>query len=326
MSILPPPIKRKVDRVMSTAVRVHELTGENKYYLFCDVLYNWFRFGCSDEDYLTMEFYRKNAREKRRWMTSKKNNRWLVKKAYDKYAIETFDNKDKFDKVFKEYMKHDFIIAKEHTKDEVIAFIEKYGSVIVKPTDGACGMGVFKINSKDKQEVNQLLYDIENGKNLILEEVIIQHPDMAKMNPNSVNTLRIITMLDRMGRVHIIDTLAKFGGSGGCISNTFGGGVCCHVDRETGIVDGKGHDIHGLRLFRHPVSGVVIPGYRIPRWSGIIEYVIKLAKVVPSARYIGWDIVVLENDYDVIEGNIHPGQDFQACNGYGRWNDIKDLL
>ncbi len=46
-------------------------------------------------------------------------------------------------------------------------------------------------------------------KNLILEELIIQHPDMARMNPAAVNTIRVITMLDRNAEVHIIETQAK---------------------------------------------------------------------------------------------------------------------
>ncbi len=325
--LLPPPIQRRINRIMAAAERVHVVTGENKYYLCCDILYNWFRFGCSDEDYLTMEFYRKNTREKKRWMTSKKNNRWLVKKAYDKYAIETFDNKDKFDKVFKNYMKHDFLIAKEHTKEEILAFIEKYGSVIVKPSAGACGMGVFKVNGTDKKAVDDLLALLENNKGYILEEVITQHPDMAKMNPAAVNTIRVITLIDQKGEVHIIETQAKFGSSDKCISNTLGGGVCCHIDIESGILSGKGFTMHGDKLFRHPATNVVIPGFQIPCWEGVCDFAKILAKVVPSARYIGWDIVVRnDNTYDVIEGNIHPAQDFQAADGYGRWKDIKNML
>jgi hypothetical protein len=161
---------------------------------------------------------------------------------------------------------------------------------------------------------------------VIIEQVIVQHPEMARMNPFSVNTIRVITMLDHEGKVHIITTCVKFGGSAKCISNTLGGGYCCHVNTETGIIDGLGHDIHGNKVFHHPVSGVVIPGYQIPNWEGVYNYVCQLAMVMPEGRYIGWDVVILENGYDVTEGNLHPGQDFQACDGIGRWNQIKALI
>ena len=105
-----------------------------------------------------------------------------------------------------------------------------------------------------------------------------------------------------------------------------GGGCCCHIDKETGIIDRPGKDIHGLSYFRHPVTGIILPGYQIPNWDGVCDYARQLAQVVPNGRYIGWDIVILEDGYDVIEGNLHPGQDFQGCDGIGRWEQIKQLI
>lgn len=283
-------------------------------------------YGASDEDFLTMEFYRKNSREKRRWLTSAKNNRYLYKTVYTDEARKTFDNKEYFDKKFQHLMKHDFLVCKESNEEEIKAFIEKYGEVIVKPAGGACGMGIYKLKNNDKTSINDLLKKVSSGENLIIEQLIVQHPDMAIMNPASVNTIRVITMVDRRGKVHIITTCAKFGGSAQCISNTMGGGFCCHINQETGIIDGQGHDIHGGKVFRHPVSGMVIPSYKIPNWEGVCDYARQLALVMPEGRYIGWDVVILENGYDVIEGNLHPGQDFQACDGIGRWKQIKELI
>lgn len=316
----------RLNRCRKAAKRVHAITGENTDLLFVEIVYNWFRYGCSDEDFLTMEFYRKNSREKRRWLTSAKNNRYLYRTVYDDYARKVFDHKEYFDTVFKHMMRHDVLILKEASKEQILAFLDKYEEVIVKPAGGACGVGIFKICKTDDIAVRGLLARVHAGENLIMEQLIIQHPDMARMNPTSVNTLRIITMVDKTGQIHIINTLAKFGGSDSCISNTFGGGCCCHVNEETGIIDRPGKDIHGSSLFRHPVSKVVIPGFQIPRWNGAIEYARRLAAVVPSGRYIGWDIVVLEDGYDVIEGNLHPGQDFQGCDGIGRWYQIQKLI
>lgn len=319
-------LSKRINRCWKSACVVNGITGENKLKLFAEVVWNWFAYGASDEDFLTMEFYRKNRREKKRWLTSAKNNRYLYKTVYTAEAIQTFDHKEYFDKRFKHLMKHDFLICKESSAEEIRAFIEKYGEVIVKPAGGACGVGIFKLKHDDKTAVENVLAKIATGENLIMEQLIVQHPDMAKMNPSSVNTIRVITMVDRKGEVHIITTCAKFGGSEACISNTFGGGFCCHINQETGIIDAMGHDIHGGKVFRHPVSGFVIPGYQIPNWDGVIDYANKLAKVMPEGRYIGWDVVILEDGYDVIEGNLHPGQDFQACDGIGRWKQIKELI
>lgn len=319
-------LRARIKRCWNSAKHVHIETGENTVILFIEVVYSWLRYGASDEDFLTMEFYRKNAREKRRWLTSAKNNRYLYKTVYDKIAIETFDNKELFDQTFKGFLRHDFLVLSNRDEETIRSFIRKYKTVIVKPTGGACGVGVFLLAEEDEQGIISLIERVKKGERLIMEEVIVQHPDMARMNPASVNTIRVITMVDREGNVHIINQCAKFGASSQCISNTMGGGFCCHINADSGIIDAQGKDIHGRYIFKHPISGIPIPGFQIPHWNGVLDYACQLATVVPSARYIGWDIVITDHGYDVIEGNIHPGQDFQGCDGVGRWNQIKSLI
>lgn len=316
----------KINRCWGAALVVHSITGENKYLLFFEVVWSWYRWGASDEDYVRFEFYRKNSREKRRWLTSRLNNHYLVKRVLDKNAIDIFDNKELFDKQFVSFLKHDILIIQEHTEEEIKEFIEKYKTVIVKPSNGALGGGIYKLNFNDFDGLNNLLDSFRRGDRLILEEVIVEHPDMQRLNPTSVNTIRVITMIDAQGIVHILNTVAMIGADKGCVSNTHSGGCLCHIDTETGIIDRIGSNVQGQPILKHPVSGIVLPGYQIPNWTGLKEYVTQLALVVPTGRYIGWDIVILENGYDVIEGNIHPGQGNQATDGVGRWKIIKSMI
>lgn len=164
------------------------------------------------------------------------------------------------------------------------------------------------------------------GKNLILEQVIVEHPQVSCLNPTSVNTIRVISMLDKFGEPHILNTVAMLGADKGCVSNTHSGGCLCHVDTETGIIDHIGSNVKGEKFLKHPITGIVLPGYKLPNWDGLCDYVKRLARVVPTARYIGWDIVILEDGYDVIEGNIHPGPGHQATDDTGRFDLIKRLL
>lgn len=231
-----------------------------------------------------------------------------------------------FDKTFSSFLKHDFLIIQEHSEEEIKNFVKKYQTVIVKPCDGALGNGIYKMDFNDEKLMRNLLDAYKKGKHLILEEVIVEHPDLQRLNPTSVNTIRVITMIDAHGKVHILNTVAMIGADKGCVSNTHSGGCLCHIDMETGIIDHLGSDVNGHSFLRHPVSGIVLPGYQIPNWEGVLDYAKKLAKVVPNGRYIGWDIVILEEGYDVIEGNIHPGQGNQATDGKGRWEIIKSLI
>lgn len=291
-----------------------------------EVVWDWFVYGASDEDFLTMEFYRKNRREKKRWLTSAKNNRYLYKTVYTDEACKTFDHKEYFDKKFKHLMKHDFLVCKESSEDEIKHFIEKYGDVIVKPAGGACGVGIYKVKHNDKDAIEGLLKKVSSGENLIIEQLIVQHPDMALVNPASVNTIRVITMIDSAGEVQVINAVAKFGASESCVSNTLSGGVQCHINLETGVLDSLGLDETGSSYFRHPVTNVILPGYQLPNWDGVLSFANQLARVMPEGRYIGWDIVLLKDGYDVIEGNLHPCQDYQATDGIGRWKQIRNMI
>lgn len=109
-----------------------------------------------------MEFNRKNWREKRRWLTSRKNNHYLVNRVCTSDAKETFDNKAKFDNVFAKYMQHETLVCQEHTIEEVVSFVEKHGEVIVKPADGACGVGIYKCHN-NTDEINNLIKRINRG-------------------------------------------------------------------------------------------------------------------------------------------------------------------
>lgn len=77
-------------------------------------------------------------------------------------------------------------------------------------------------------------------------------------------------------------------------------------------------DIHDESHFCYSVTAIVFSDYQIVNGSDTYDYAEKVVKVVLDGCYIGWDIVIFENVYDVIEDNMHLGQDFQGCNGIDR--------
>ena len=318
-------LKQRIDRCWQAADRVHNITGENTTKLFCEVVYDWYRYGASDEDFFTLEFYRKNHREKCRWITSRKNNN-IVKDLYSKEVIAIFDQKSLFVKKFRDYIRRESVYSGDLTSSELIDFIEKHGKVIVKPDGSACGQGVYKIESGEKILIDELISNIQKGNGYVIEQLIVQHSGMSALNPDSVNTIRIETIVDQNGNVYINNMLAMLGTTTAIINNAHAGGIMCHIDSETGIIDSKGVNPEGKRIMIHPATNNVLLGYQLPNWGGIQEYAKKLALVVPEARYIGWDVVICEDGYDVIEGNIHPGVCTQACDGKGRWEFIKSKL
>ena len=313
--------------IRKTTDKVHEISGFSKCHLFWDIIDARLRYGAVEEDYLVFEFYRKSPKEKNEFNTYYRNYVGFFKAFYDKRAVEVFDHKENFVEVFKPYLKRDVLHASDKiSEDVIISFIKRYGTVFVKPTDGCEGVGVFKLKADDADAVTKLLNDIKTGNSYMIEQPIVQHPAMAALNPSSVNTVRIETVIDAKGEVHITNSIAVMGSNGSVVNNVHHGGLMCHVEMATGIIDGMARDLKGGVHFRNPSTGIILPGYQLPNWEGVEDFVKTLAKVVPSARLIGWDIVILEDGYDVLEGNVRPGHGSQACDMVGRYRLEKSLI
>ena len=313
--------------IRDVANEIHEISGFSKCHLFWDIIDARLRYGAVEEDYMAMEFYRKSPKEKNEYNTYYRNFVEFFKAFYDKRAVDVFDHKENFAEVFKPYLKRDVLHASDKiSEDVIISFIKRYGTVFVKPTDGCEGRGVFKLKGDDADAVAKLLNDIKTGNSYMIEQPIVQHPAMAALNPSSVNTVRIETVIDAKGEVHITNSIVVMGTNDNVANNVHHGGIMCHVEMATGIIDSMACNLKGGRYFRNPSTGIILPGYQLPNWEGLEDYVKTLAKVVPSARLIGWDIVILEDGYDVIEGNVRPGHGSQVCDMVGRYRLEKLLI
>ena len=65
-------------------------------------------------------------------------------------------------------------------------------------------------------------------------------------------------------------------------------------------------------------------GYRIPNYQKAVQAVLESAKLIPTVRYIGWDVAITDVGVEIIEANSSPDNDFH-CLGVER-NYYKRLL
>ena len=86
-------------------------------------------------------------------------------------------------------------------------FINKHKRVVVKPASSTWGIGVRVI---DKTELGKILDDVKSGKHYMIEEVLVNHPDIRKLNPSSLHTLRVETCIDNKGNFHLLNVLLMF--------------------------------------------------------------------------------------------------------------------
>lgn len=113
--------------------------------------------------------------------------------------------------------------------------------------------------------------DLELHERCILQEAVVQHPDMARMHPDAVNTVRLQTFLTDEGEVIFMGAFARFGRGHAHMDNMKSGGMDVGVDLATGALKARAVDMKGNALERHPDSGIPFDGFRIPHWGVCLD-------------------------------------------------------
>lgn len=289
---------------------------------YLDIVWCIARYGALPEDYISLEFSKRTGRQRAEFITSG-NKRLFLKTFYDKDALQILTNKNLFNVKFKDFVKRDWIFTGDSTEEDIIGFIQKHGEVVVKPTSSTWGMGVKVLNTS---EIETLLNEVRNGTAFMIEEKLVNHPDLAALNPSSLQTLRVETCLDSKGGFHLLNVLLMIGTKKIIVSNCHSGGVMCHVNMKTGAVDADGFNPQGWWIDKHPESGIKFIGFKVPFIQLLETYIKDVCKVMPNARYVGWDVAVTPNGFELIEGNFCPGQCTQTCDGVPKYNLLKSYI
>lgn len=190
-----------------------------------------------------------------------------------------------------------------------------YEEFVYKPNTGWGGKGVSVKNKIDKSF---------SHPNYIIVPKIDNHYYAKEINPNSLNTIRILTCILN-GAVHIISTIRRFGvKQSENVDNFSNGGISALVDKEKGIILNAVRFINNKKynIETHPDTGNNIKGIQIPYWETILNEITKLHSRIIYVKYIAWDVAVTKDSYVIIEANHVSDLDLIQCHG-GVLFDIK---
>ena len=177
------------------------------------------------------------------------------------------------------------------------------GKIVLKSSDGQCGNGIEVRNTSDFDS-SSLIAQLKKGDNDFAEEFVVQHPELMRMSPAGLNTIRVITQLNLNNEVDFLGARLRIT-INSSIDNLAAGNIAAPVDIKTGIVSGPAiySDITKNDEYKHPVTGVKIPGFSIPCWEETLEMVTLAALKNKSNRSIGWDVAITQYGPELIEGN-----------------------
>ena len=165
-------------------------------------------------------------------------------------------------------------------------------------------------------------YIKEKYKNhsVIFEKQIIQHSEMAKFNPDTVNTIRVLTYKNK-----IIAATARFGGKGCFVDNLAKGGLAVNVDLESGRMGEWGMRKYGFEhCVEHPDTQEKFSGQVVPMWDEAKAIVECCMRYLPYYGSVGFDVAISKDGPLIVEINTGVGiYASQIAMEYGLANKFK---
>lgn len=279
--------------------------GISKIKLWQDILISSLKYNISLEEFFLFRFYDISNKEKKTYAgTGFMYEYQLIMNP--KANRNILEDKIVFLKEYAPFIKHKFVGLKEIEKEQVsLVHIlnNASGKIVLKSAHGQCGEGIEVRKTKDFDK-ELLISRLKETGNDFVEEFVQQHKQLNALSPSGLNTIRIITQLNRDDEVEILGARLRIT-INSSIDNLAAGNIAASIDESTGLVDGPGvySDITKQDVLRHPVTDVEIVGFQIPFWSESMKLVKDAALLHKENRSIGWDVAITNNGPELIEGN-----------------------
>ena len=290
-----------------------------------DYMLSWVFLGAVPEDYFSMVFNKKGWAWRNHHIT-RQRLRFLKRKFNsDSDSLLLLDDKAKFCKHWERFIHRKWCIPDEIPLEEFEERFKGVEKLIAKRRIGKGGKGiaVFDLNETGFEEIYEWV--LSQKGSYIVEEYHKQTGWLHKVNPSSLNTIRVAT-ISINGKTDVIFSYLRVGVEGAFVDNIHSGGIRFPIDRHTGkVFKGMNYQIHDVE--KHPDSGVNLYGETIPKWDEIIELCKKAHDLAPdSLHLVGWDVCLDEDDISLIEGNGGPGFPPIENPHEDWWNDMKNYL
>lgn len=197
--------------------------------------------------------------------------------------------------------------------------------VFIKPADGMQGQNCYRLSAGHRTGYFQLNGNTVTERELLLqvsgellvEEVIINHEDIAKLHPQSLNTVRIITLRPSGENCKIFKAFLRIGTGEMTVDNYNKGAIGVMINEDNGKLHGDGitQDFTHPPYPEHPDSLICFNDLQLPYWEETKELVLNMHKKCGRICGIGWDIAITPSGPVLVEANPYFG--FGMLLGHG---------
>ncbi len=184
------------------------------------------------------------------------------------------------------------------TRDKALCIAKGLEGFVIKPSlDTGSGKGVKYIDNT--LNINELF---DNYRcDYLIQLPINQHHFYKSLNPSSVNSLKIMSLLWEE-EVRVLSTVIRVGAKGSFTDNVSSGNAYMISVNQHGYIQGKKFDFIG-NVFEESIESfynTAVPGY-----LSAIDVIKRIHKKLPYFRLISWDFAIGTNENPIlIEYNL----------------------
>ena len=199
------------------------------------------------------------------------------------------------------------------TFDEAAALVLAFeDECLIKPSiDSGEGRLIrfFTPDMMKKSEIEKSLKEM--GANFILQAAVKQHSDISRLNPSSLNTIRVVSFFFE-GEVHILSCILRVGAPNAKVDNVGAGGYACPIQMD-GHLQAKAVNRKAEWVEKNS-AGIKFADVVVPEFDKVIETVKFAHKRLAHFKLIGWDMTVdIYGEPVMIEYNTCPGANQISC-------------
>ena len=286
-----------------------------------DALFCHKRYGASIADYFELHFYEKTHRERETYFTTNQALRF-INLVDGTENTRRFYEKSYMYRIMGQFTKREQLFCPPNDYQEFADYFSRHRKAFYKPNNTYSGKGI-ELWDADDSEITEL-YERASRQPAILDEPVTQHPDLARINPDSINTVKIYTLMIQ-NVCHFVAAEFRMGRRGSFVDNIEKGGLAAGVDIQTGAIVGAAYDLQMNPYSVHPDTGAGISGYILPNWTEVLRFTQECARACPIA-YVEWDLAIRENDCVLIEANANArNSEIQMGVFQGRRKQFEEL-
>jgi len=188
------------------------------------------------------------------------------------------------------------------TLSEILDYFNS--EIVIKSDSAATGQDITFTNSRD------LDFSIfKSHRNYVIQPAVKQHSILSEIHQSSLNTLRIVTVIEKGQGVRPILSVLRFGTGGVRTDKLMDGGGFVEINKD-GSLGKYGYDEYGLQVSEyHPDTGCKFNEIKLPDFDKIIGNCVNAHQKFPYMKMIAWDVAIEKGgNSQLIEWNsVSPG-------------------